>query len=556
MLLFLVVPRRGETAWTQAPHRPGQYLSGFDERIRLGQLGSILESDEEVMTVRLFDEQGRPYHPAEEPYWRGVALSYYEEGRWERHVEVEAVRLDWARAPQKFVRQEIRLQSVHRDVLFGMWPAFRGQTRSGEPLAKISRDGTLTRPDGVPTGPLQYTLDSVPGARVRLAEEIGSFPDPERTGPFRQLIQVPSALVGPLQEYAAQHDLTTDRGHQDFCRKVLDHLTDSNEFDYTLRQTKADPNKDPVLDFLFNRKEGHCEYFASAMTLLLRAHRVPARVVNGFKGGDWNELFGPSLVVRQKHAHSWVEVALPATDRSGLVWVSFDPTPGPGRQRVVAMVNPSPSVLRQVRDISHQLWSNYVLNFNSSEQEMAVYGPFRRLVVERGRSLLERARQFWERPSSFNWVAALGASILTFLLLIGGRILVRMLVRGQSVPIERSGTGLSGFVRRLMTLFSSLVSRYLVSTSDSHPRVAFYDELLQHLESLGLSKQPTWTPQQFAQHAKNELERRPEVTSSAHIPSAVVDRYYRVRFGHESLNQSETEEVGRLLETLGKTVHQ
>ena len=63
---------------------------------------------------------------------------------------------------------------------------------------------------------------------------------------------------------------------------------------------------DPVEDFLVNRKKGHCEYFASALALLLRSIDIPSRMVNGFKGGDWNELT-ETMNVRQKHAHSWVE---------------------------------------------------------------------------------------------------------------------------------------------------------------------------------------------------------------------------------------------------------
>ena len=71
----------------------------------------------------------------------------------------------------------------------------------------------------------------------------------------------------------------------------------------------VDPTLDPVVDFLVNRKAGHCEYFASALTLLLRSVGIPARMVNGFKGGDWNDL-AQVLYVRQKHAHSWVEAYL------------------------------------------------------------------------------------------------------------------------------------------------------------------------------------------------------------------------------------------------------
>ena len=66
------------------------------------------------------------------------------------------------------------------------------------------------------------------------------------------------------------------------------YLRQSGDFSYTLKLEVTDPTLDPVEDFLVNRKSGHCEYFASALALLLRSVGIPARVVNGFKGGDWN----------------------------------------------------------------------------------------------------------------------------------------------------------------------------------------------------------------------------------------------------------------------------
>ena len=83
-----------------------------------------------------------------------------------------------------------------------------------------------------------------------------------------------------------------------------------------------DPQLDPVEDFLVKRKKGHCEYFASALALLLRSIDIPARMVNGFKGGDWNNLT-QSMNVRQKHAHSWVEAYVgrdPSGRPSGSLW--------------------------------------------------------------------------------------------------------------------------------------------------------------------------------------------------------------------------------------------
>ena len=97
-----------------------------------------------------------------------------------------------------------------------------------------------------------------------------------------------------------------------------------NNFKYTL-DLKAGGNE-PLADFLFNVREGHCEYFASAMAIMLRTQGIATRIVNGFQTGEYNET-ADIYVVRQKEAHSWVEVYFP-TEK---VWVPFDPTPAAGQ---------------------------------------------------------------------------------------------------------------------------------------------------------------------------------------------------------------------------------
>jgi len=91
-------------------------------------------------------------------------------------------------------------------------------------------------------------------------------------------------------------------------------------FGYTLQLPRVLPH-DPLANFLFERKQGHCEYFASAMAVMLRTLRIPSRVVNGFQTGEYNDLTS-QYVVRASNAHSWVEAYFP-----GYGWVAFDPTP-------------------------------------------------------------------------------------------------------------------------------------------------------------------------------------------------------------------------------------
>jgi hypothetical protein len=547
--LFFLIPRYGQSAWTQYRFRPSPPLSGFDEQINLGQLGTILESDEEVMVVHMFDENGQPYMPREEPYWRGIALMRYQGGRWERKIEpaMHAIPPPEDRQGQT-IRQEIRLREVHRDVLFGLRPMIAAYTRAGEPLLMVRLDGTLIRPESVPLGPLQYTVESHADSTIR---QQGEFSPRRIDGDYRlELTDVPADLRVQLRSYVARLSLPAS-DDLSLCSALMGHLQNPDEFDYTLRGGRGDPSLDPVLDFLVNRKEGHCEYFASALALMLRAHDVPARVVNGFKGGDSSELLGKSLVVRQKHAHSWVEALVKSPDRSGPEWLTLDPTPGQSRQRMVAMVNPTPTALRQVRDLSRQLWSNYVLNFNSSEQEAVIYRPIRDAVSSQFRNVTHGVQEAWAtRPHRFNWIGAIlaGGSMAACILLF--RMLVRIISSPEFAWAESGRSSSEGFLVRLVRGLRKLLARWAPVEATIARRVAFYDQLLRLLEAHGLKKPAASTPHQFAEHAGLELARIPQATCVARIPAELVDRYYRVRFGHENLSLPETEEIGRLLDRL------
>ena len=102
-----------------------------------------------------------------------------------------------------------------------------------------------------------------------------------------------------------------------------------SDYGYSLQMKAGGP--DPLADFLFNVKTGHCEYFSTAMAVMLRTRGIASRVVNGFLPGEYNEAAG-AYTVRQSDAHSWVEVYFPESR----TWVTFDPTPAAGRTEPVS----------------------------------------------------------------------------------------------------------------------------------------------------------------------------------------------------------------------------
>ncbi len=132
------------------------------------------------------------------------------------------------------------------------------------------------------------------------------------------------------------------------------------EFSYTL-VPEAGQARQPLSRFLFESREGHCEYFATALAVLLRAEGVPAVLVSGFYGGEWNEL-GDYLVVRQADAHAWVEI------RVGKSWVQRDATPAG------AIAPPVYGFFSQLSNVFTGWWERRVLDYDLYAQAEAVGG--------------------------------------------------------------------------------------------------------------------------------------------------------------------------------------
>jgi hypothetical protein len=119
--------------------------------------------------------------------------------------------------------------------------------------------------------------------------------------------------------------------------------------------------KNPLDHFLFESKRGHCEFYSTAMAVMLRTLGVPTRNVTGFVGGTYNR-FGRFYAVRQGDAHSWIEVYL---DGSG--WTLFDPTP-PASAAPQAQTSGIIAMLRDIAEAAAQRWSRYVVGYNLDQQ--------------------------------------------------------------------------------------------------------------------------------------------------------------------------------------------
>jgi hypothetical protein len=251
---------------------------------------------------------------------------------------------------------------------------------------------------------------------------------------------------------------------------------------------------DPLAYFLFERRKGHCEYFASAMAVLLRTLDIPARVVTGFQSGIYNPISGLQ-VIRGTDAHSWVEAYLP-----GRGWTSFDPTPpdlsGAGQSFATR--------LSLYLDAAETFWQDWVLNYDLDHQlQLAT-----RMQESRGSS----AGWFdsvtaWTRDAREGATDVLkryGAPLAAALIMIALVIFYGPAARKAWLARKR--------MRRLQ--------RGHALASDA---TLLYERMLKALERRGVEK-PAWlTAGEFAR-----MVPQPELSP---LVGDLTEAYYELRFG-------------------------
>lgn len=317
--VFVLFPRLPRAWNVQGRRGGGEEVAGFSDRVSIGDFGGRIGDNPEVMFRVEFP--GAPPVDAEGIHWRGRSFDHFDGEEWSRTVNAAAVRdlepheyaVRWG---GPFQRMRIFGGPQGADVLFGPQPVLQVQPGSAiRPFRGITGDMIFTGTDN----PV-YTVTSA--ARAPTDDALRQAPaGDERV--MRAYLQLPP--MSPRVRALAD-SLTAGRAARiDQVRAVEAWL---HTFRYTLElpRNRAEASLE---GFLFRRRAGHCEYFSTAMVVLLRARGIPARNVNGFLGGEWND-GARYLAVTGNHAHSWVEAWFPEFG-----WVPFDPTPA-GRGDVVA----------------------------------------------------------------------------------------------------------------------------------------------------------------------------------------------------------------------------
>jgi transglutaminase-like putative cysteine protease len=349
--LFFLIPRMGAGYFSRA-NLPPLLLSGFSDSVELGQIGQLKKGSSIVMHAQRVN--GMPFPVLK---WRGVALDTFDGVRWSRKDSTRQVLrpenstyiLRRQAARGELATFNILLEPLATTTLFA--PLHTRQISGRQiPGLEIDRNTSLFA-RFQQSQRLQYQLQAeILNRTASLPARPFNLPDTAHA----TYLQLPDNLEPEIRKLAAE--ITKDaKTPVEKAVRVESYLR--GKFEYTLSLT-WDPGPQPLSTFLFQQKKGHCEYFASAMAVLLRTVDVPTRLVNGFLMGEYNPV-GDAYIVRESDAHSWVEVYLP-----GAGWTEFDPTPGSSTQ-------PDAGLFAQLHNYADALglfWNTYVLTYDTDSQ--------------------------------------------------------------------------------------------------------------------------------------------------------------------------------------------
>ncbi len=503
-------------------------------------------SNEIAWTVQVTDATGRPRIdlPAEQR-WRGWVVDTYEKGVWTAEQQLPRPS---AGAPQKELPDFGANQLVFTFTLtprqaggvFLADPIHFGPRGRRLPALRLSperryalfseRAGTVLSVGYSPRQeyvyrqvvPAPVNADRSPAAHLppsyieRLTRPPGPGLAEWTVGLLRRLepqarYRLDGALPPPPPDRSARGFLLDPDQWERVARALTDYLAHSGEYTYTLELHRQDTSLDPTLDFLLNIKQGHCERYAGALALMLRSIGIPARIVKGFRGAEYQ---GEGVyLVRQSAAHSWVEALMPGRGEDGLDWLALDPTPE-------AAAAPPSFLLAHWWEVSlrngQQFWRSLILDYNAEKQGDLV----EHLIAKKG----------------FRGWLQFGTLLVAGMVLALAVFLFRRY--GWSMP----------------RWFSALLFPAAFGPRSPMP---FYQRLLTLLKRYaGMAPAVGQTPREFGTAAGEVLRHHPATAGQADLPRLLAEVLYRVRFGDQPLGEDESQVLHARLDELAAALRQ
>lgn len=405
VLLFIAFPRIQGPLWG-LPGDANSGRSGMSDTMSPGSMSKLALSEEVAFRVRF--EGAAP--PQQQLYWRGPVLSHYDGRTWSRTGRQQYSngvmnlrrQLEWRGSGYPY---EVTLEPGRRQFLFT--------------LELSALEGTRSEGNTSFTDELETLVQASSDKRMRYSGV--AYPDyiaQAGLAPQQMVrwLRLPQGFNPRTLAYAAQlQALRAERGDDAALAAALDNFR--RNFEYTLEPDRL--GRDAVDEFLFDTRKGFCEHYAGAFVYLMRAAGLPARVVNGYQGGELNPVDG-YYTVRQSDAHAWTEVWL-GPQRG---WVRIDPTAAVAPERIrsslaQALPQTAPFGLQGLASLSrdqtswlsqmrfgisavNNAWNQWILDYNPNRQQHfleelgAAFGNWRlpaTLAVLVGLVLLWRRRR-------------------------------------------------------------------------------------------------------------------------------------------------------------------
>lgn len=492
--------------------------SGFSDSVKLGRIGNIQQNDEVVMRVRLEGEN------ADAPgiKWRGIALDTFDNQSWSRAKSVakeprvrsdrDIIQIDYPSGRQGLTIQTIYLEPLDAPVLFAL-PRVIG-IQGNFPVLFRDKYGSITFNRGGERISYKVLSDRSLPSVADLRADRAVYQDG-----VDNYFQLPLDLDPRIIELAEQVTENA-RNRYDAAKAVESYL--QNNFGYTL-EMKASGSQ-PLADFLFYVREGHCEYFATAMAVMLRTQGIATRVVNGFSQGEYNET-ADVWVVRQKNAHSWVEVYFPGED----VWVPFDPTPFSGQIPGGETAGITGKFSKYIEALE-TFWIQYFVAFDNQEQRSLFTAVKRGFADYQTKTsgwlnqISDQVSEWWREVRGDRGIETSLAAMGRGVLYVVGAVVVLLLIVWLYRRILR------------LAIWRRIMDRFFGQRQASV--VMFYERMQKILAERGFLRKPEQTPLEFAYAVGVDEAVR------------ITEIYNSVRFGNKPLSSFDTAEIESGLKAL------
>ncbi|MCP3902355.1 MAG: transglutaminase domain-containing protein [Planctomycetes bacterium] len=547
LAIFIIFPR-GLGNGILAPVLGGAAVArttGYSDEIDLYAGMRITESRHVVGEMKLRDVAGRTIQRDGVLHLRGAVLDRYGDGRWSvsrglpERVETTGLR------PTVFARQglegvgsggaieqEFRFTRAVSTLVTAYVPV---ALDTPEPM-RLHFDRVTQQIRSPRGGMRRYTIIARPHPPEPLLRElVGERAPPPPPRPSWGTHTIEARLQPYVRDRLDEAGLSSVapegaarwRWSQQVARVLTDHFG-SGDYTYSLDLSGMVRDRaDPVEEFVFMTRRGHCEFFASALALMCRSVGVEARVVSGYAVSEYDER-DERYVIRASNAHAWVEV------RTGPHrFRTYDPTPSTALPPASAPEGALAERLGRFYQRLEGSWTQRVIDFDQDSQE-ALLGSLSAAWTERIGSAYTAAKAWTVRvnqafrlgPAGYIWLGIVGLAVIIAVVALV-TVLRRTLAVRRALRVER---------------LRFAESRRLVRS------LGFYVDMLQVLREAGLGK-PHWQPP--LAYARRLRTSRPE---AAQLVREIAETYYRARYARRRLSRRQLDRVRQRVGELATTL--